>query len=65
MQVVEEREVRHRAKKDTKRWCKGKVGREHKFTEPIQLYPTHPSEWRASYLDMICFQCGTRKIVFT
>lgn len=24
-------ELPHRSKKDTKRWCKGKVGREHEF----------------------------------
>lgn len=49
---------RHRGKKkDTKRWCKGKVGREHDWdvTEPVKLRWTNMTVTK-----MCCKNCGKK-----
>ena len=55
----EERIRSGKSKKDTKRWCKGKVGREHKFeTFPfpigMKLSPNREFNW----LIDVCAVCG-------
>lgn len=46
---------RHRAKKDTRHWCKGKVGVEH-VTRAVELFP---ARWglKAIWRDE-CINCG-------
>jgi hypothetical protein len=57
---LEER-VRTRSKKDRKRWCKGKTGREHKYGEWESVLPdlklTSPMYQR------LCSECGKKDIV--
>lgn len=46
---------KHRAKKDTKRWCLGHVGREHvKIRVPV-IYAWKPLE--VAFWQMICDKC--------
>ncbi len=55
MKLQEEEEpTQHKGKKkNTKRWCKGKVGREHSFTKKIVL----------SYMSyMVCTICGKHNL---
>lgn len=39
-------------KKNTKKWCKGKVGREHK--PQCRSDPRYPASWR----HLVCTECG-------
>lgn len=48
-----ERETRHRAKKDRKRWCKGVVGRAHK---PVLVRGGETTAWR--YEEKVCEVCN-------
>lgn len=43
----------HKARKDTKRWCKGKVGVKHSFVL-IKRYKLHTLMWSTSR----CVNCG-------
>lgn len=48
----------HRSRKDTKRWCKGKVGREHAYRwilSPIRFGTQPPSWW-----EELCETCGRK-----
>ena len=38
--------VRHRSKKDTKRWCKGRVGIEHQYGDWVDIFPDMHLGWR-------------------
>lgn len=49
-------------KKNTKRWCKGKVGREHVWGEPYDPYPHLTRFWR-SWLRKDCINCGKQEHV--
>lgn len=47
-------EMRGKSKKDTRKWCKGVVGREHAW----ETIPTHPEwpDWK--YIHDHCTVCG-------
>lgn len=52
------------SKKDTRRWCRGKVGRDHNF-ERKTWYEVHHTARRApGYMDKwaydVCSECGKR-----
>lgn len=48
----------HRAKKDRKRWCKGKVGREHVYE--YRAFPNH--SWAGfSISGDVCKNCGRQE----
>src|SRR5258706_3641772 len=44
-------------RKDTKRWCKGIISREHQFSEPI------PRWEGSSWADKICQNCGKKELI--
>lgn len=48
----------HRAKKDRKRWCRGKVGVEHKGEcrryDEVKNAPSYFGDWRI----LVCVECG-------
>lgn len=59
--AVGECRPRHNSRKDTKRWCKGRVGVPHiwLFEESVQTrfgVPLAPTRWR--YESVRCFGCG-------
>lgn len=56
--AIEEDEPRHRAKKDTRRWCKGKVGVKHDYPEPTPRYRVFSYQMNESR----CTQCGKKLI---
>jgi hypothetical protein len=51
----------HRSKKNTAKWCRGKVGKEHDWHEVI-WYPSYLWHDRAPrYVQDVCSLCGKRK----
>jgi hypothetical protein len=58
----DEGDVRHRARKDTKRWCKGVAGREHRL-EVRETPWGYQSWWHLRFAD-VCTVCGKQFNVF-
>lgn len=55
-----ERVVSHaKPKKDTKRWCKGKVGREHQYGELYPYYQGYARKWH----ERLCATCGKKELI--
>lgn len=52
-----------RRKKDTKRWCRGKVGKEHDW-QPFDKWPGISRRWMGSLLMHRCQVCGKENWTF-
>lgn len=56
--------IPHRSKKDTKRWCKGKQGNEHKpaIVKISQFerfaWSCNPASWHGCFHHEVCSVCG-------
>ena len=59
MTEIEDEAVRYKSRKDTKRWCKGKVGVEHDYPEPTR------EKWLSfEIFRSQCTRCGRKTSVF-
>lgn len=57
---INERAVKAKSKKDTVRWCGGKVGREHDLYRKFREWRTWDSVIISNYWETICSECGKK-----
>lgn len=58
--------AKHKSKKDTKKWCRGKVGREHVWHRfQRRYYNWELDDYISPYIEIICQECGKEKYIKT
>lgn len=63
--MIEDEIPRHRGKKNTKRWCRGKVGKEHHPSWAVdEKFPTTASRSARSLPPVLSFRCDNCGKVF-
>lgn len=55
---VEDKPTKHKSKKNTKRWCRGKVGSEHALVRRFKHYGW--SSRRSNVIYTVCTNCGKK-----
>lgn len=53
--------IRHKAKKNTRKWCKGRTGVTHLWTEWEKMFPTLEF---SRLLERHCLECGKKDVSF-